>query len=150
MATRLCSYDGGACERETDHESGLCSKHRKLDQPKHVDRLQNIRSFAGHDDNLRMWGKLHVSQTGRTVGGWLVDSWSEHGAPYWQPKVHWFDKGENKFYHVYMDFDRHSMNLHGEDTDIEPDRAKFIRKMLEKWELEWLQEQAKTGGTGRS
>jgi hypothetical protein len=104
-----------------------------------------IRSFVGHDGNLRMWGQLHVSQTGRTVGGWLVDSWSELGAPYWNPKLHWFDKFENKFYHVNKDFDRHSMNLHGEDRDIDPKRAGFIRKMVDKWELEWLQDEAKIG-----
>lgn len=110
-----------------------------------ADQLERIRSFTGHDDNLRMWGQLYISQTGRTVGGWLLDSWSEHGEPYWLPKLHWFDKGDNKLYHVYMDmgFGRSSMNLHGEDTDIDPRRAKFIRKMLEKWELEWLQDEGK-------
>jgi len=33
-----------------------------------------------------------------------------------------------QFCRVYMDFDRHSMNLPGEDKDIEPERASFIRK----------------------
>jgi hypothetical protein len=109
----------------------------------HVNRLEMARSFVGYEDNLRMWGKLYVSRTGRTVGGWLLDSWSEHGAPYWQPKLHWFDKGDEKFCHVYLDFGRGSMHLHGEDTEVDPKRAKFIRKMLEKWELEWMQDEAK-------
>lgn len=37
-----------------------------------------------------------------------------------------------QFYRVYMDFDRHSMNLPGEDKDIEPEPASFIRKMTGK------------------
>src|SRR5882762_183911 len=116
-------------------------------QPEHVDRLEMARSFVGSEDNLRMWAKLYISRTGRTVGGWLLDSWSELGAPYWRPQLHWFDKGDEKFYRAYLDFDRHSMRR--EDTEIEPERAKFIRKMLEKWELEWLQDEAKTGQAGR-
>jgi hypothetical protein len=115
------------------------------DKPEHVDQLQQIRSYAGHEGNLAMWGKLYISQTGRTVGGWLVDSWSQNGAPYWQPKVHWFDRGENKLYHVYLNIGlgpRGSMDLHGEDKEIDPKRAAFIRKMVDKWESEWLQEPA--------
>jgi len=90
-----------------------------------------------------MWAQLFISQTGGTVRGWLLDSWSEHGAPYWLPKLHWFDRGDEKFYHVDMgDGFGGSSTLHrrGEDTDIDPKRAGFIRKMLEKWELEWLQD----------
>lgn len=108
-----------------------------------ADQLQRVRSFAGHDGNLRMWGQLYVSRTGRTAAGWLLDSWSEHGEPYWLPKLHWLDKGDNKMYHVYLEMDVGSMNLHGEDQDIDPKRAGFIRKMLEKWELEWLQDEGK-------
>ena len=109
----------------------------------HVDRMQQVRSFVGGEDNLQMWGTLYASQTGHTVGGWLVNSWSQFGAPYWRPLMHWFDKGENKFYHAYLDLDRRSMNLHSEDKEIEPERASFIRKMLKKWEGEWLQDEAK-------
>jgi hypothetical protein len=113
------------------------------EQLEHVDRLQMVRSFVGHDDNLQMWGSLYVSQTGRTVGGFLVNSWSELGAPYWQPEMHWFDTGENKFYHAYLDLNHRSMNLHSEDKDIDPKRASFIQKMLKKWELEWLEDEGK-------
>jgi len=34
------------------------------------------------------------------------------------------------------------MNLAGEDTEIEPERSKFIRETVEQWETEWLQEEA--------
>jgi hypothetical protein len=121
---------------------------RMTDKPEHVDRMQPVRNSVGHEDNLRMWGSLYISQTGRTAGGWIVNSWSELGAPYWRPRMHWFDKTENKFYHAYLDLDRRSMNLHSEDKEIEPERVSFIRKMTGKWELEWLQEQA--GAAGRS
>jgi hypothetical protein len=113
-------------------------------QAEKIDRLQMIRSFVGSDDNLRMWGNLYTSQTGRTIGGWLVNSWSELGAPYWQPQMRWFEKGENKFYHVKLGVGP-SMNLHGEDEDIDPKRASFIRKMMDKWELEWLQDESGRG-----
>jgi hypothetical protein len=26
----LCKWNGGACERETNHPSGICDKHRKM------------------------------------------------------------------------------------------------------------------------
>jgi hypothetical protein len=114
------------------------------EKPEHVDRLQHIRSYTGREGNLVMWGKLHISQTGRTVGGWLVDSWSENGAPYWQGQMHWFDRAENKFYHVY--FTRPgALDLRGEDKDIDPKRAAFIRKMVDKWEGEWLKEEQAGG-----
>jgi hypothetical protein len=108
-----------------------------------MDQIEKIRNFVGHEDNLRMWAQLHISRTGRTAGGWLLHSWSELGAPYWLPKLHWFDKGDEKFYHVYLDFDRGSVHLRGEDTEIDPKRAEFIRRMLEKWDLEWSQEEGK-------
>jgi hypothetical protein len=117
-----------------------------IDKPEHVDQLEQIRSFAGRDGNLCIWGKLYGSRTGRTVGGWLVDSWSEHGGPpYWQAKLHWFDKAENKLCNVYlkMGYGESSMNLHGEDTEVDPKRASFVRKMVNKWELEWLRDEAK-------
>jgi hypothetical protein len=110
--------------------------------PEHMGEFEMVRSFAGYEDSKRMWGRLYVNRTGNTVGGWLLDSWSEHGAPYWMPKVNWFDKSDGKFYHVYLEFGR-AINLHGEDAKIEPERAKFIKKMLDKWELEWMQDEAK-------
>src|SRR2546428_228343 len=109
------------------------------------DQMEKVYSRLRHKENLRMWGQLYLSRTGRTVGGWLVDSWAENGAPYWHCKMHWFDKKENKLHNVYlnMGFGTGSMNLAGEDTEIEPERAKFIRETVEQWETEWLQEEAK-------
>jgi len=80
--------------------------------------------------------------TGRTVGGWLVNSWSVFGAPYWTPKLHWLDKKENKLCHVGLNA-QSSMDLDGEDTSIDPERAKFIRATVDKWEQEWLAEEGK-------
>ena len=94
---------------------------------------------------LAIWGQLHLSTTGQTVGGWLVNSWSELGAPFWQPEMHWFDAGEKKFYRVFLDIEGRSMNLIGEAIDIDAERASFIRKMIQKWEKEWLQRQPKFG-----
>jgi len=110
-----------------------------------LEQIQRIYSRSAHKDNLRIWGKLFVSKTGRTVGGWLIDSWSEGGAPYWPPKSYWLDKKEDKLYQVQMNLGLAgaSMNMGGEATDIEPDRAKFIRATLDQWELEWLVEEGK-------
>jgi hypothetical protein len=108
-----------------------------------TDQIERIRNFVGHEDNLHMWGQLNISRTGRTAGGWLLSSWSEPGAPYWNSKLHWFDRGDEKLYHAYLDLDRPSVELRGEDTEIDAKRAEFIRKMLEKWELEWLQDKGK-------
>jgi hypothetical protein len=108
------------------------------------DQIERVDSRLTRRDNLRMWGQLYVSKTGRTVGGWLVDSWSEDGAPYWRPKMHWFDKKENKIFQVQFDvnFRQGSMHIQAEDKDIDPARDKFIRTTVEQWEREWLEAQA--------
>lgn len=107
--------------------------------------MEKVYSRSKHKGNLRMWGQLYISASERTVGGWLVDSWSENGAPYWHCKMHWFDKKENKLHsaHLNVDFRPSAVSLSGEDTEIEPERAKFIRETVEQWEREWLQEEAK-------
>jgi hypothetical protein len=105
------------------------------------DRVQKIHSRVSHEGNLVMWGQLYLSNTGLTAGGWLVNSWSGIGAPFWTPKLHWLDKKENKLCHVGLE--QSSMNLGGEDTDIDPERAKFIRATVGKWEQEWLAEEGK-------
>jgi tRNA(Ile)-lysidine synthase TilS/MesJ len=109
------------------------------------DQIEKILSRLTNLDNLRMWGQLYVSKTGQTAGGWLVDSWSENGAPYWHPNMHWLDKKESKLYHVQLDigFGHGSMNIHGEDTEIDPERANFIRTTVAQWEKEWLEDEAK-------
>jgi hypothetical protein len=109
------------------------------------DQVEKIRSCLAHEGNLRMWGQLYVSRTDGTVAGWLVDSWSENGAPYWNPKMHWLDRRENNLYNVYLDigFGQSSMNLRGEDIDIDEERAKFILATVDKWEQEWLAEEGK-------
>jgi hypothetical protein len=42
-----------------------------------------------------------------------------------------------------IDFGRSSMNIYGEGADIQPERARFIRTTVDKWEQEWLAEEAK-------
>lgn len=109
------------------------------------DQIEKVFNRLERKENLCMWGHLYLSKTGQTGGGWLIDSWSENGVPYWQPKMHWLEKKENKLYRAYlnMNYGGGSIQLHGEDTDIDPQRAKFIRATVKQWELEWLQEEAK-------
>jgi hypothetical protein len=117
--------------------------------PDEQDQIERVHSrLSNRDKNLRMWGQLYVSQTGRTVGGWLVDSWSEGGAPYWQPEMHWLDKKDGKAYRVQLNINmgRSAMNLYGEDKEIDPGRAKFIRATVAQWEQEWLEDEGKKMG----
>ena len=111
-------------------------------QLEHVDRMQKVRYFVGHEENLRMWGQLYVSATRKTVGGWLVNSWAESAPPYWQPQMHWFDRGDDTFTHAYLDLDRRALVQYGEDKGIDAERVAFIRRMTAKWEDEWLKEQS--------
>jgi hypothetical protein len=106
-------------------------------------QVEQVYSRMMHKENLRMWGKLYVSRWGQAAGGWLVDSWAENGAPYWRPRMHWLSRKENKLQKVYLNFDTGAMQLAGDDSEIEPERAKFIRETVEQWETEWLQEESK-------
>lgn len=60
---------------------------------------ERVYSRFSHKDNLRIWGQLNLSKTGRTAGGLLINSWSELGEPYWRNKLHWLDKKDKKLYH---------------------------------------------------
>jgi hypothetical protein len=106
------------------------------------DQIEKIYNRLTRRENLCMWGHLYLSKTGQSGGGWLVDSWSEHGAPYWLPKMHWVERPENKLSHTYLNMGYGgAIQLRSEDTGVEPDRAIFIRGMVEQWALEWLKEQ---------
>ncbi len=121
--------------------------------------IEQASNHAGAQDNLSIWGRaaiilvyraalslqLYLNRKDRTVAGWLVDSWSTGGAPYWHPKIHWLAKDDGKIYRVYLNIDvrLHAMNLAGEATDIEPERADFIRANVAKWEMEWLDRASK-------
>lgn len=90
---------------------------------------------------ITMWGTLHISPIGAVPGGWVCDSWTEVGAGdlILPPKMHWVPKGEGKFYHMRLNVDRFStMQILGEDAEIDPRRAQFIRETLAKWETEFL------------
>ena len=87
----------------------------------------------------------NLRQPNRSHGWWLVVGFVERARrTLLASKAAWFDKGDGKFYHAYLDLDRQAIHLRsGEDKEVEPERAKFIKKMLDKWELEWLQDEAK-------
>ena len=110
-----------------------------------ITQIEQIYSRAEFQGNLHMWGKLFVEKLNHTIGGWLVDSWSEGGAPYWQPQMHWFAKKDDKIYRVQMNIGMHgsTMNIFGEDTDIDLERAKFIRENVAKWEQDWIDSETK-------
>lgn len=103
-------------------------------------RIEQVYSRVASKENLRMWGKLYLPKGELTGGGWLIDSWAEGGAPYWRPKMSWLDRKENKLQRAYLNFETGAIQ-YGQDKEIEPERAKFIRETIEQWEKDWLQAQ---------
>jgi len=96
-------------------------------------------------ENMRARGKLRLKEWERTSsgwprtsGGWEIDSWAENGEqpPYWRPRKNWLSRKDNKLQKVDA-----MLRPAGEDREIEPERAKFIRETVEQWETEWLQEE---------
>jgi hypothetical protein len=59
--------------------------------------------------------------------------------------MHWLAKKDDKLYSVKLDIGMLGgrTTLVGEDTEIEPERAKYVRANVEKWEVEWLEQEAK-------
>jgi hypothetical protein len=108
------------------------------------EQIQKIWSKSTANGSMRMWGTLHVSRPGRNLVGWIVDTWTEGGAPpRLRPKMHWVPR-DGKFHHMHMNIDyRSSIQMGEEDAEIEPTRAAFITATLGLWEEEWLEEEAK-------
>ena len=99
---------------------------------------ERILSRTASRDNFNMWGKIAVDETGRNVGGWLVGSWSVGAAPYWIPTMHYYSREDGKFYFVRPNIALAKMDLivDQEDTDLDPERAKFIMENIDTWERE--------------
>ena len=108
------------------------------------DRLMKVLTRRTSNGQISMWGTLHVSATGATRGGWLCDSWTEAGtsaAHMLQPRVHWLDKKDNKFYVAHINISLGSiaeLQIGPLDMEIEPRRESFLRTTLAKWEDEYL------------
>lgn len=102
-------------------------------------QLAKVLSRSTTRSGNSMWGTLHTDESGAMVG-WVVDSWTERGATLpLQPQMHWVAKEDGKFYRMRFNIDfRSSIEVFGEDTDIEPKRAEFIRATLATWEREYL------------
>jgi hypothetical protein len=110
-----------------------------------VIEIEKILSRSTTDNNIAMWGTLHVARPGGELVGWLIDSWTLSGVePHLRPKMHWIPKEDGKFYHVHLAVGvRNSLTMGDEDANIEPRRAAFITSTLSTWEKEWIEEQSK-------
>jgi hypothetical protein len=86
--------------------------------------------------DLRMWGKTAADAVGE--GDWLVGSWTVDGVPRWVPRMHFYSRGDEKFYVVRPNIGAEKMELivDEEDREIDPQRAKFIVENIENWERE--------------
>jgi hypothetical protein len=104
-----------------------------------VDRLQKLLSRSTVAESIGIWGALHTNMRGEIVG-WLVDTWTEETlAPPLCPRMHWVPRTDRKFYQVKLSMGYlSSMMILDEDTDIESNRAAFIKKTLQLWEQQWL------------
>ena len=94
---------------------------------------------------ISMWGTLHANQLTGALVGWIVDTWSEPGVmPPLHPRMHWVPRQDGKFYRMRLNIDyRCTVEFFGEDTEIEPHRAAFIRATLAIWEEQYLEEKAR-------
>ena len=103
--------------------------------------IEQILSRAAFEGIHNMWGKMYVDKEGKTVGGWLVDSWTQGGSAteQWRPQMHWLDRTTGKLHKVGLNVAGSGGNIDmgPEDTAIDPKRAEFIQKNTRKWEQEW-------------
>jgi hypothetical protein len=112
--------------------------------PEPMDSIDRVYSRNGKLGNLSMWGTLHVSRHTRRVKGWIVDSWSQGGHPYLNPKMHWVSFPDYKFHHMRLNIDfRSTIEVGPEDQDIDPVRLVFVHGTLKQWEQDWLEEESK-------
>jgi hypothetical protein len=112
--------------------------------PEPLDSIDRVYSRNGGLGNLSMWGTLHVSRRTRRVKGWIVDSWSQGGYPYLNPKMHWVSFPDYKFHHMRLNIDfRSTIEVGPEDQDIDPVRLVFVHGTLKRWEQDWLEEESK-------
>jgi hypothetical protein len=111
------------------------------ESPDSIDRVYSRNAGLG---NLAMWGTLHVSRRTGRVKGWIVDSWSQGGHPYLNPKMHWVSFPDYKFHHMRLNIDFHStIEVGPEDEDVDPVRLVFVHGTLKQWEQDWLEEESK-------
>ena len=110
-----------------------------------ISLIVQIHSRTACEGGKQMWGQLCVDRLGRVPGGWLINSWSELDAPYWENEFHWFDKKTNKLHITKLNLAQSGgeISILEEDTEIEAERAAFIRHNIDRWELEWLENQMK-------
>jgi hypothetical protein len=99
---------------------------------------EQILSRDASRDNLIMWAKIAMDKAGRSVGGWLVGSWSVGAAPHWIPRMHYYSREDRKFYVVRPNIALAKMDLivDQEDKDLDPERAKFLMENIDTWEHE--------------
>jgi hypothetical protein len=121
---------GGMMEKEKYER--LLSLVTSKDKEK-TDQLLSREAAQG---DLRMWGKIAVDAIG--AGDWLVGSWSVDGVPRWIPRMHYYRREDRTFYLVRPNIAPARMDLivDQEDTDLDPQRARFLTENIESWERE--------------
>lgn len=119
-------------------EKGKYERLLSLATSKDKEESEQLLSREASRGDLRMWGKIAVDTIGKSVGDWLVGSWSADGVPRWVPRMHYYLRGERRFFRVRPNIALAKMELivDEEDKDLDPQRAKFIMENIETWERE--------------
>jgi hypothetical protein len=101
-------------------------------------QLINVLSRSEVHPAISMSGALRTNQLTGAVVGWIVTTWNDTGGmPPLGYKTHWVPKEGGKFMLLKADFGS-SVEVFGEDTEMEPQRATFILATLTIWEQEYL------------
>ena len=88
---------------------------------------------------ISMTGHLFATKTDGAILGWLVNTWTERGViPPLRPRMHWVPKQDGKLHQAVLMLDYGALQPGGEDTDVEPHRAAYIRSTVALWEEEYL------------
>jgi hypothetical protein len=100
------------------------------------------------EEQISMWGTLHLNAQGGRLAGWLCDSWTEAGTTgrdVLLPRLYWLSKEDDLFHLVKLEIPVAgiaSITLGPVDPSIEPRRERFMRTVLARWENEYLTTQS--------
>lgn len=109
-----------------------------------AERLVKVLNRRTTDGKMSMWGTLHLNAEGRSIAGWLCDSWTEAGVSASEvllPRLYWLNKEDDQLYTAFIEIPVVGVATIARgpvDKTIEPRREAFIRAMLAQWENEFL------------
>jgi hypothetical protein len=113
-----------------------------------AEQLVKVLTRRTTEEQISMWGTLHLNAQAGRLAGWLCDSWTEAGATGRDallPRLYWLSKEDDLFHFVKLEIPvagNASITLGPVDANIEPRRERFMRATLAQWENEYLTTQS--------